>query len=159
LTTIEHWIGGTFTSGAATRRGPVYNPATGQQQHEVVLAEPADVDAAVAAAKRAFETWGDVSLSRRTKILFNFRELVNNRVKQLAEIISDEHGKVLSDAAGEVQRGLEVIEFACGIPQLLKGEYSDQASTGVDVFSFREPLGVCAGITPFNFPAMVPMWM
>jgi malonate-semialdehyde dehydrogenase (acetylating) / methylmalonate-semialdehyde dehydrogenase len=159
LTTIEHWIGGSFTSGASTRRGPVYNPATGQQQHEVVLAEPGDVDAAVAAAKTAFETWRDASLSKRAKILFNFRELVNNRTKQLAEIVSDEHGKVLSDAAGEVQRGLEVIEFACGIPQLLKGEYSDQASTGVDVFSFRQPLGVCAGITPFNFPAMVPMWM
>jgi malonate-semialdehyde dehydrogenase (acetylating)/methylmalonate-semialdehyde dehydrogenase len=159
LTTIEHWIGGSFTSGASTRRGPVYNPATGQQQHEVVLAEPGDVDAAVAAAKTAFETWRDASLSKRAKILFNFRELVNNRTKQLAEIVSDEHGKVLSDAAGEVQRGLEVVEFACGIPQLLKGEYSDQASTGVDVFSFRQPLGVCAGITPFNFPAMVPMWM
>jgi malonate-semialdehyde dehydrogenase (acetylating) / methylmalonate-semialdehyde dehydrogenase len=159
LTTIEHWIGGSFTSGSATRRGPVYNPATGQRQHEVVLAEAADVDAAVSAAKTAFETWQDASLSKRTKILFNFRELVNNRTKQLAEIISDEHGKVLSDAAGEVQRGLEVVEFACGIPQLLKGEYSDQASTNVDVFSFREPLGVCAGITPFNFPAMVPMWM
>jgi malonate-semialdehyde dehydrogenase (acetylating)/methylmalonate-semialdehyde dehydrogenase len=159
LTTIEHWIGGSFTSGASTRRGPVYNPATGQQQHEVVLAEPSDVDAAVTAAKTAFETWRDTSLSKRAKILFNFRELVNNRTKQLAEIVSDEHGKVLSDAAGEVQRGLEVIEFACGIPHLLKGEYSDQASTGVDVFSFRQPLGVCAGITPFNFPAMVPMWM
>ena len=159
MTTIEHWIGGSFTSGTSTRRSPVYNPATGQQQHEVVLAEPGDVDAAVAAARTALETWGDASLSKRTKILFNFRELVNNRTKQLAEIISDEHGKVLSDAAGEVQRGLEVVEFACGIPQLLKGEYSDQASTGVDVFSFRQPLGVCAGITPFNFPAMVPMWM
>jgi malonate-semialdehyde dehydrogenase (acetylating) / methylmalonate-semialdehyde dehydrogenase len=159
LTTIEHWIGGRSTSGAATRRGPVYNPATGQQQHEVVLAEPGDVDAAVTAAKAAFESWSQASLSRRTKIMFAFRELVNAHVGDLAEIISDEHGKVLSDAAGEVQRGLEVIEFACGLPQLLKGEYSDQASTGVDVFSFRQPLGVCAGITPFNFPAMVPMWM
>jgi malonate-semialdehyde dehydrogenase (acetylating)/methylmalonate-semialdehyde dehydrogenase len=159
LTTIEHWIGGSFTGGAATRRSAVYNPATGQQQHEVVLAEPSDVDAAVAAAKTAFESWSQASLSKRTKIMFNFRELVNAKVNELAEIISDEHGKVLSDAAGEVQRGLEVIEFACGIPQLLKGDYSDQASTGVDVFSFREPLGVCAGITPFNFPVMVPMWM
>ena len=159
MTTIEHWIGGSFTSGAASRRSAVYNPATGQQQHEVVLAGPGDVDAAVSAAKEAFESWSQASLSRRTKIMFNFRELVNAHVPQLAEIISDEHGKVLSDAAGEVQRGLEVIEFACGIPQLLKGEYSDQASTGVDVFSFREPLGVCAGITPFNFPVMVPMWM
>jgi malonate-semialdehyde dehydrogenase (acetylating)/methylmalonate-semialdehyde dehydrogenase len=159
MPTIEHWIGGSLTAGAATRRAPVFNPATGQQQHEVVLAETSDVDAAVAAAKAAFGSWSQASLSKRTKILFSFRELVNANVPKLAEIVSDEHGKVLSDAAGEVQRGLEVIEFACGIPQMLKGEYSDQASTGVDVFSFREPLGVVAGITPFNFPAMVPMWM
>jgi malonate-semialdehyde dehydrogenase (acetylating) / methylmalonate-semialdehyde dehydrogenase len=159
MATIEHWIGGEFTAGSGGRRGPVFNPATGQQQHEVVLAAEADVDAAVSAARIAFQTWSQASLSRRTKIMFNFRELVNDSVATLAEMISDEHGKVLSDAAGEVQRGLEVIEFACGIPHLLKGEYSDQASTGVDVFSFREPLGVCAGITPFNFPAMVPMWM
>jgi malonate-semialdehyde dehydrogenase (acetylating)/methylmalonate-semialdehyde dehydrogenase len=159
VTTIEHWIGGSATGGAGSRRAPVFNPATGAQQHEVVLAEAADVDAAVAAAKTAFVSWSQTSLSKRTKILFAFRELVNANVRQLAEIVSDEHGKVLSDAAGEVQRGLEVVEFACGIPQLLKGEYSDQASTGVDVFSFREPLGVVAGITPFNFPVMVPMWM
>ncbi len=159
MSTIEHWIGGGSTSGDSTRRGTVFNPATGRAQHEVVLAETSDVDAAVQVAKTAFDTWRDASLSKRTKVMFNFRELVNARVKDLAEIISDEHGKVLSDAAGEVQRGLEVVEFACGIPQLLKGEYSDQASTGVDVFSFREPLGVCTGITPFNFPAMVPMWM
>jgi malonate-semialdehyde dehydrogenase (acetylating)/methylmalonate-semialdehyde dehydrogenase len=159
LTTIEHWIGGAATGGTGSRRAAVYNPAIGHQQHEVVLAETADVDAAVAVAKTAFESWGQASLSKRTKTLFAFRELVNAHVKQLAEIVSDEHGKVLSDAAGEVQRGLEVVEFACGIPQLLKGDYSDQASTGVDVFSFREPLGVVAGITPFNFPVMVPMWM
>jgi malonate-semialdehyde dehydrogenase (acetylating) / methylmalonate-semialdehyde dehydrogenase len=157
--TIEHWIGGDETPGTGTRRATVFNPATGRGQHEVVLAESADVGTAVATAKAAFETWGDSSLSKRSKILFAFRELVNANVKELAEIVSDEHGKVLSDAAGEVQRGLEVIEFACGIPQLLKGDYTDQASTGVDVFSFREPLGVVAGITPFNFPAMVPMWM
>ena len=159
MTTIEHWIGGGTTGGTGSRRSPVFNPATGQQQHEVVLAETADVDAAVAAAKTAFASWSQASLSKRTKILFAFRELVNAHVEELAGIVSDEHGKVLSDAAGEVQRGLEVVEFACGIPQLLKGEYSDQASTGVDVFSFREPLGVVAGITPFNFPVMVPMWM
>jgi malonate-semialdehyde dehydrogenase (acetylating) / methylmalonate-semialdehyde dehydrogenase len=159
VATIEHWIGGGTTAGASTRRGTVFNPATGQAQHEVVLAETADVDTAVATAKEAFATWSQASLSARTKVLFAFRELVNANVKELAEIISDEHGKVLSDAAGEVQRGLEVIEFACGIPTLLKGDFSDQASTGVDVYSFREPLGVVAGITPFNFPAMVPMWM
>ena len=159
MTTIEHWIGGSATGGTGSRRAPVFNPATGARQHEVVLAETADVDAAVAAAKTAFGSWSQASLSKRSKVLFAFRELVNSHVQELAGIISDEHGKVLSDAAGEVQRGLEVVEFACGIPHLLKGGYSDQASTGVDVFSFREPLGVVAGITPFNFPVMVPMWM
>jgi malonate-semialdehyde dehydrogenase (acetylating)/methylmalonate-semialdehyde dehydrogenase len=159
VTIIEHWIGGSATAGAGTRRAAVYNPATGRQQHEVVLAAAADVDAAVSAARAAFESWSQASLSKRGKVLFAFRELVNAHVGPLAEIVSDEHGKVLSDAAGEVQRGLEVVEFACGIPHLLKGGYSDQASTGVDVFSFREPLGVVAGITPFNFPVMVPMWM
>ena len=159
MRTIEHWIGGLATAGAGTRRGPVWNPATGAQQAEVVLAEPADVDAAVAAATAAYEDWSQASLSRRTKVLFGFRELVNARVDELAAIVSDEHGKVLSDARGEVQRGLEVVEFACGLPTLLKGDYSDQVSTGVDLYSIREPLGVCAGITPFNFPIMVPMWM
>jgi malonate-semialdehyde dehydrogenase (acetylating) / methylmalonate-semialdehyde dehydrogenase len=157
--TVSHWIGGKLATGTSTRTGPVWNPATGEQQAEVLLASAADVDAAVQAAAAAFTTWSESSLSQRTKVLFAFRELVNARIQDLAEIISDEHGKVVSDARGEVQRGLEVVEFACGIPQLLKGSYSDQVSTGVDVFSFREPLGVCAGITPFNFPAMVPMWM
>jgi malonate-semialdehyde dehydrogenase (acetylating)/methylmalonate-semialdehyde dehydrogenase len=159
MRTIEHWIDGRRTAGAGTRRGPVWNPATGARQAEVVLAEPSDVDAAVAAATAAYEEWSQTSLSRRTKVLFAFRELVNARVDDLAEIVSDEHGKVLSDARGEVQRGLEVVEFACGLPTLLKGDYSDQVSTGVDLYSIREPLGVCAGITPFNFPIMVPMWM
>ncbi len=157
--TITHWIGGKPATGTSTRTSPVWNPATGAQQAEVVLASAADVDAVVQAAASAFQTWGQSSLSQRTKVLFAFRELVNSRVDELAEIVSDEHGKVVSDARGEVQRGLEVIEYACGIPTLLKGEYSDQVSTGVDLFSFRQPLGVCAGITPFNFPAMVPMWM
>jgi len=159
MRTIEHWIGGVATAGAGTRRGPVWNPATGAQQAEVVLAEPADVDAAVTAAAAAYEGWSQTSLSRRTKVLFAFRELVNARIDELAGVVSDEHGKVLSDARGEVQRGLEVVEFACGLPTLLKGDYSDQVSTGVDLYSIREPLGVCAGITPFNFPIMVPMWM
>jgi malonate-semialdehyde dehydrogenase (acetylating)/methylmalonate-semialdehyde dehydrogenase len=159
MRTVTHWIGGKPATGESTRTGPVWNPATGEQQAEVLLASRTDVDAAVQAAAAAFQTWSQSSLSQRTKILFNFRELVNARVQDIAEIISDEHGKVVSDARGEVQRGLEVIEFACGIPTLLKGEYSDQVSTGVDLFSFREPLGVCAGITPFNFPAMVPMWL
>ncbi|MCH6171080.1 CoA-acylating methylmalonate-semialdehyde dehydrogenase [Pseudonocardia alaniniphila] len=159
MRTITHWIGGKPEPGTSTRTGPVWNPATGEQQGEVALATSADVSTAVAAAATAFETWSQSSLSTRTKVLFAFRELVNARTQDLAEIISDEHGKVVSDARGEVQRGLEVVEFACGIPTLLKGEYSDQVSGGVDVFSFRQPLGVCAGITPFNFPAMVPMWM
>jgi len=159
MRTVTHWIGGKPATGESTRTGPVWNPATGEQQAEVLLASRTDVDAAVRAAAAAFQTWSQSSLSQRTKILFNFRELVNSRIQDLAEIISDEHGKVVSDARGEVQRGLEVIEYACGIPTLLKGEYSDQVSSGVDLFSFRSPLGVCAGITPFNFPAMVPMWM
>ena len=159
MRTITHWIGGKPVTGESTRTSPVWNPATGAQQAEVSLASAADVDAAVSAAAAAFETWSQSSLSQRVKVLFAFRELVNARIGDLAGIISDEHGKVLSDARGEVQRGLEVIEYACGIPTLLKGEYSDQVSGGVDLFSFRQPLGVCAGITPFNFPAMVPMWM
>jgi malonate-semialdehyde dehydrogenase (acetylating) / methylmalonate-semialdehyde dehydrogenase len=157
--TISHWIDGAVTQGSSTRSAPVFDPATGEQQAEVVLAESGDVDRAVAAAAAAFEEWGDISISRRTRVLFAFREIVNRRQDELAAAITSEHGKVLSDALGEVQRGLEVVEFACGIPTLLKGEYSDQVSTGVDSFSFRQPLGVVAGITPFNFPVMVPMWM
>jgi len=157
--TIRHRIGGEETSGASTRTSPVYDPATGEVQAEVLLAEPSDVDAAVAAARGAFAEWSQASLSRRAKVMFAFRELLNRNVEELARIVSSEHGKVLEDAKGEVLRGLEVVEFACGIPHLLKGEYSDQVSTTVDAYSFRQPLGVCAGITPFNFPAMVPMWM
>jgi malonate-semialdehyde dehydrogenase (acetylating)/methylmalonate-semialdehyde dehydrogenase len=157
--TITHWIGGKPVAGELTRTSPVWNPATGAQQAEVLLASTADVDLAVSAAAAAYRTWSQSSISQRVAVLFAFRELVNARRDDLAEIISDEHGKVLSDARGEVQRGLEVVEFACGIPSLLKGEYSDQVSSGVDLFSFRLPLGVCAGITPFNFPVMVPMWM
>jgi len=137
----------------------VWDPATGERQAEVVLAEPTDVEAAVAAARGAFVDWSETSLSRRAKIMFAFRQLLDENVGELARIVSSEHGKVLEDAKGEVLRGLEVVEFACGIPQLLKGEYSDQVSSTVDAWSFRQPLGVCAGITPFNFPAMVPMWM
>jgi malonate-semialdehyde dehydrogenase (acetylating)/methylmalonate-semialdehyde dehydrogenase len=159
MRTIEHWIGGTETSGASTRKGPIWNPATGERQAEVTLAETADVDVAVQAARKAFDTWRDVSLTRRVRVMFAFRNLVERNLDRLAEIVSDEHGKVRSDAKGEVIRGMEVAEFACGIPQLLKGEYSEQVSTDVDAYSFRQPLGVCAGITPFNFPVMVPMWM
>jgi malonate-semialdehyde dehydrogenase (acetylating)/methylmalonate-semialdehyde dehydrogenase len=158
-TTIQHWIDGATTAGDSTRTSAVWNPATGARQADLLLAEASDVDRAVGAASAAFESWSESSFSARTKVLFAFREVVNRRAGEIAEVITDQHGKVLSDAAGEVQRGLEVVEFACGIPQLLKGEFSDQVSTGVDSYSFRQPLGVCAGITPFNFPAMVPMWM
>jgi malonate-semialdehyde dehydrogenase (acetylating) / methylmalonate-semialdehyde dehydrogenase len=156
---IEHWIGGAETSGSSTRTAPVWDPATGRQQAEVVLAEPADVDAAVQAGRKAFEEWREVSVVRRARIMFAFRDLVERHSAELARLVSAEHGKVVADALGEVTRGLEVVEFACGIPHLLKGEYSDQVSTDVDSYSFRQPLGVVAGITPFNFPAMVPMWM
>jgi malonate-semialdehyde dehydrogenase (acetylating)/methylmalonate-semialdehyde dehydrogenase len=159
MTIIQHWIGGARTDGASTRTSSVWNPATGERQAELLLAEPSDVDAAVQSAKAAFEGWSESSVSARTKVVFAFREIVNRRAAEIAQVITDQHGKVLSDAAGEVQRGLEVVEFACGIPTLLKGNYSDQVSSGVDSFSFRQPLGVCVGITPFNFPAMVPMWM
>jgi malonate-semialdehyde dehydrogenase (acetylating)/methylmalonate-semialdehyde dehydrogenase len=159
MRTIQHWIGGRLTSGGSTRTAPVWNPATGARQAEVLLAGPDDVRQAVDAAAEAFQAWGDASLAKRTSVLFAFRELVNAHLDELAGIVCDEHGKVLSDARGEVQRGLEVIEFACGIPQLLKGDYSDQVSGGVDAYSFRQPLGVVAGITPFNFPVMVPCWM
>ena len=159
MRTVEHWVGGRTTSGSSGRHAPVWNPATGAQQAEVVLAGAADVGVAVAAANEAFASWSQASLSARGRILFAFRELVNLHIDELAQLVSVEHGKVLADARGEVQRGLEVVEFACGIPQLLKGEYSDQVSTDVDTFSFRQPLGVVAGITPFNFPVMVPMWM
>jgi malonate-semialdehyde dehydrogenase (acetylating) / methylmalonate-semialdehyde dehydrogenase len=157
--TIQHWIGGNLSMGVSGRTAPVWNPATGEQQAQVLLAEKADVDAATKTAAQAFASWRDSSLAMRSAVLFAFRHLVFQYMDELAAIISDEHGKVISDARGEVQRGLEVVEFACGIPQLLKGEYSDQVSPGVDSYSFRQPLGVVAGITPFNFPIMVPMWM
>ncbi len=159
MKTIQHWIGGNLSMGVSSRTAPVWNPATGEQQAQVLLAEKADVDAAIKAAAQAFESWRDSSLSQRSALLFAFRQLVFEYMDELAAMISDEHGKVISDARGEVQRGLEVVEFACGIPQLLKGEYSEQVSSGVDSYSFRQPLGVVAGITPFNFPIMVPMWM
>jgi malonate-semialdehyde dehydrogenase (acetylating) / methylmalonate-semialdehyde dehydrogenase len=156
---ISHWIGGKVVAGQSGRTGPVYNPARGEQTGEVDLASVEEVDAAVAAAKEAYESWRKVSIAKRAELLFNIRELVHERREEVARILTSEHGKVLSDAVGEVTRGLEVIEFACGIPTLLKGDFSEQASTGIDVYSIRQPLGVVAGITPFNFPAMVPMWM
>ena len=159
LKTIQHRIGGAETPGASTRTAPIWDPATGGQQAQVLLAEPSDVDAAVAAARTAFESWKEVSVVRRSRVMFAFRNLVEQHADELARIVASEHGKVVDDAKGEVIRGMEVAEYACGLPQLVKGEYSDQVSTDVDSFSFRQPLGVCAGITPFNFPVMVPMWM
>ncbi|MFL5940348.1 MAG: CoA-acylating methylmalonate-semialdehyde dehydrogenase [Gaiellaceae bacterium] len=159
VTRIAHWIDGQRVEGTSGRSGPVYNPATGERAGEVDFASVEDVDAAVQAAKRAFTSWRTVSLSRRTELFFRIRELLHEHAEDLARILTLEHGKVLSDAKGEVARGIEVIEFCCGIPELLKGGYSEQASTGIDVYSIRQPLGVVGGITPFNFPAMVPMWM
>ena len=156
---VTHWIGGKPWTGEAERRGDIYNPATGHISGTVDFASSQDVDDAVKIAKEAAKTWGRVSLSKRATVLFAFRELVKNHATELAKLITDEHGKVASDAAGEVARGLEVVEFACGIPHLLKGGFSENVSTGVDSYSIRQPLGVVAGITPFNFPAMVPMWM
>jgi malonate-semialdehyde dehydrogenase (acetylating)/methylmalonate-semialdehyde dehydrogenase len=156
---INHWIGGALVPGESGRSGPVYNPAKGQQTGEVDFASAEELDRAVQSAKRAFQGWRSVSLSKRTDLFFRIRHLVDEHREDIAKLLTAEHGKVLSDAKGEVARGLEVIEFCCGIPELLKGGFSEQASTGIDVYSIRQPLGVVGGITPFNFPAMVPMWM
>ncbi len=159
LSTVAHWIDGGPVAGTSGRRGPVFDPATGAQTRWVDFASSAEVDAAVAAAKAAFPAWRSLSLSKRTEILFRIRNLVEQHRRELAAHLTAEHGKVPSDALGEIARGLENLEFACGVPHLLKGGFTEQASTGVDVYQIRQPLGVVAGITPFNFPAMVPMWM
>ncbi|MFJ8911568.1 CoA-acylating methylmalonate-semialdehyde dehydrogenase [Amycolatopsis sp. NPDC102389] len=159
MKTIDHWINGAATTAGSTRTAPVYDPAVGHARAEVLLAEPSDVDTAVAAAAKAFEAWGDSSLSQRTKVMFAFRELLVKHEDELARIISSEHGKVIDDARGEIVRGREIVEYACGIADALKGGFSDQVSRDVDVHDFRQPLGVVAGITPFNFPIMVPLWM
>lgn len=156
---INHYIGGKTVPGESGRRGPVFNPATGEQTHEIDFATEEEVDLAVEAAAEAFSSWRTTSLSKRADILFRMRNLFDEHRTDIASAITAQHGKVLSDAMGEVARGLENVEFACGIPHLLKGGFSEQVSTGVDVYSIRQPLGVVAGITPFNFPAMVPMWM
>lgn len=156
---IDHWIGGKRVASTSGRTGIVWNPATGKEQARVGFASLEDVDRAVTSAKEAFLGWRASSLSKRTEVLFKMRDLVDKNRKEIATLVSLEHGKVLSDALGEVARGLENLEFACGLPQLLKGSFSEQVSRGVDVYSIRQPLGVVAGITPFNFPAMVPMWM
>jgi malonate-semialdehyde dehydrogenase (acetylating)/methylmalonate-semialdehyde dehydrogenase len=159
LAQINHWINGGLTAGTSGRRGPVYDPATGRQSKWVDFASAEEVNAAVAAAAAAFPAWRATSLSRRTEIMFRIRNLVDHHRKDIAALLTAEHGKVPSDALGEVARGLENLEFACGIPHLMKGDYSEQVSGGIDVYQIRQPLGVVAGITPFNFPAMVPMWM
>ncbi|MER6188185.1 CoA-acylating methylmalonate-semialdehyde dehydrogenase [Streptomyces sp. NPDC001652] len=159
MTTIQHWINGAPVQGTATATQPVFNPATGAEQAQVVLGGAADVDTAVQAASAAFETWSESSLTQRTQVMFAFRQLLLEHEEELGRIISAEHGKTVDDARGEITRGREVVEFACGLGDVLKGAFSDQVSRGVDVHNFRQPLGVVAGITPFNFPAMVPLWM
>ena len=159
LRTVPHWINGRAVAGSSGRSGNVYDPATGRVQATVPFASPTELNDAVEAAAAAFPEWSAQPPLRRARVLFRLRELLEQRADDLAAILTSEHGKVLSDAKGEVTRGLEVVEFATGIPQLLKGEYTDQVGSGIDSWSMRQPLGVVAGITPFNFPAMVPMWM
>src|SRR5687768_11089202 len=156
---VNHWINGARVAGASGRNGPVYNPATGEVARHVDFASVEEVDEAVAAAQAAFPSWRATSISKRTEILFRIRNLVDTHREEIAAHLTREHGKVRTDALGEVARGLENIEFATGIPHLLKGGFSEQVSSGIDVYQIRQPLGVVAGITPFNFPAMVPMWM
>ena len=155
---ITHWINGALDTSKPERSGDIYNPATGKATKSVAFGNAVTVDRAVNAASTAFAEWRHSSLTKRTQVLFAFRELVAQNKEKIAALITDEHGKVLSDAAGEVTRGLEVVEFACGIPHLLKGGFSEEVSTGVDVYSIRQALGPVAIISPFNFPAMVPMW-
>ena len=157
--TIAHYVNGHVVAGASARQQAVFNPATGVATGQVALANAADVDSAVVAAKAAFPAWADTPPIRRARVMFKFLELLNLHKDQLAHLITAEHGKVFTDAQGEVSRGIDIVEFACGIPQLLKGDFTDQVSTGIDNWTLRQPLGVVAGITPFNFPVMVPMWM
>ena len=159
MQTIGHFVNGQHFAGTSTRTQAVFNPAKGTQSAQVALANRADVDHAVAAAQAAFPAWADAAPLKRARVMFKFLELVQARKDELAEAITREHGKVFTDAQGEVQRGIDIIEFACGIPQLLKGDYTEQVSTGIDNWTVRQALGVVAGITPFNFPVMVPMWM
>ena len=156
---INHFIDGASFTGASGRFGDVFNPNTGEVQARVQLATVAEMDTAVQAAQAAFEGWSTTNPQRRARVMFEFKRLVEANMQELAELLSSEHGKVVADSKGDVQRGLEVIEFACGIPHVLKGEYTHGAGPGIDVYSMRQPLGVVAGITPFNFPAMIPMWM
>jgi malonate-semialdehyde dehydrogenase (acetylating)/methylmalonate-semialdehyde dehydrogenase len=155
---IGHWIGGRKVAGAGGRYGEVFNPSVGEPSGRVALASAGEVDAAVQAARGALPEWAATTPLRRARIMFRLKDLLEQHIDELADLISAEHGKTLADAKGSITRGIEVVEFACGIPNLLKGEFSENVGTGVDLLSFRQPLGVCAGITPFNFPAMIPMW-
>ncbi|MFZ2507363.1 MAG: aldehyde dehydrogenase family protein, partial [Steroidobacteraceae bacterium] len=156
---LGHYIGGRRVAGASGRSAPVFNPALGVATTQVALASAGETRTAIAAARTALPEWSETPALRRARVLFRFRDLIDHHAEEIAGILTREHGKVLADARGEVTRGLEIVEFACGIPQLLKGEYSDAVGRGIDSWSLRQPVGVCAGITPFNFPAMVPMWM
>ena len=158
LPVLDHWIDGAPSVGSSDRMGDVFDPARGVVQKHVRFASAADVDNAVAVARKAFASWGQASIAKRQTVMFEFRELLNSRQGELAAILTSEHGKVLSDAGGEIARGLEVVEFACSLPHLIKGSMSENVSTDVDVFSVKQPLGVVGVISPFNFPAMVPMW-
>ncbi len=156
---IEHYIGGKIVTGSSSRKGKVFNPATGTQESEVLLGSKSDLDLAVQKAKQSFESWSNTPPLQRARIIFKYKELIEKNSDLLTKLIVSEHGKVYEDAKGSLTRGLEVVEFACGIPQMLKGEFTENVGTNIDSWSTRQPLGVCAGITPFNFPAMVPMWM
>ena len=156
---IQHYINGKIYKGSSSRKGKVFNPATGAQESEVILGTKSDLDHAVENAKTAFEKWSQVTPLQRARIIFKYKELIVKNYDELTKLIVSEHGKVYEDAKGSLTRGLEIVEFACGIPQMLKGEFTENVGTNIDSWSMRQPLGVCAGITPFNFPAMVPMWM
>ena len=156
---VKHFIAGKSTIGHSTREGEIFNPNTGQVQASVCLGGADDIAVAVEAAKKVQPEWAATNPQRRARVMFKFKQLLEDNMDELAALLSSEHGKVIADSKGDVQRGLEVIEFACGIPHLLKGEYTEGAGPGIDIYAMRQPLGVVAGITPFNFPAMIPMWM
>ena len=159
IRTVSNWINGEVCESESDRYGEVHDSATGEQCARVVMSTEADVETAIAAAETALPAWSRTPVLRRARVMFKLKELIERDRAEIAQLITQEHGKVLHDADGSIQRGLEVVEFACGIPHLIKGEFNDQVGTGVDSYSMRQPVGVCAGITPFNFPAMVPMWM
>ena len=156
---INHWINGAYQSSSSDRKGEIFNPASGEVIAELPMGNAEDLEKAVVSAGNAFLVWSKSSLTKPTQIMFRYKQLLEENREILTQLINLEHGKVLSDAAGSLQRGIEVVDFACGIPHLLKGEFSEQVGSGVDCYSTRQPIGICAGVTPFNFPAMVPMWM